>query len=430
MNKKVALLSSVLLLAPVTTQAKNQEITVSITPQQVYLNQEDITRYARGYNINQTNYYKLRDIQSILSQTEKKFKMQYVNKGAYGDILITRNQADDGVVLKEQYPTLENLRVSHGQDKIFVDKVYTEVKSFKINGENYYKLRDICNLLGVTVNYNSQSNSVELHTIGVATPKIEQPKPIVELENGKEVLVNNKEEMGNILTKVVEKGLKEVTISFISPQYKEQEIHDYINTLEIMNDTYVNQFQYNYNMLSDGTITKITFTFKSRVGDGDRQKAEAVIDSWVKQNISQSDNDYTKVKKIHDFIIDKVDYKQDSETTTSGHSVYDITGAMLDGQAVCDGYSKAFQEIAKKAGLETKRVTGDAWNDSYSGPHAWNLVKVNGKWYHVDTTWDDPITSDGSKVKVYDFFLKSDDYMAKSRTWPRDRTPKALENYK
>lgn len=429
MNRKGAILGAVLMLAPVTTQAQKQEIEVAITPQQVYLNQEDITRYARGYNINQTNYYKLRDIQSILSKTDKKFRMQYVNKGAYGDILITRNQADDGVLLKEQYPSLDNLSISYGQDKIFVDKVYTEVKSFKINGENYYKLRDVCNLLGVTVNYNTQNDSVELHTIGVSTPKIEKSQDTVVAE-GKTFKVNTIEEMGKLLGEAVEKGIKNISFDYISPKYKIAEIEKYIDTLNLTEEIYVDSYSYSYSMLSDNTVTKITFKFTTRVSDEHKKEAEGVMDSWIKNNINQTDNEYTKVKKIHDFLVDSIDYEMKSDITVNGHSVFDVTGALLDGQAVCDGYSKAFNEIAKRVGLETKRVTGDAWNDTYSGGYAWNIVKVNGKWYHVDTTWDDPISYDGKRRKTYEYFLKSDDYMAQSRTWDRNKTPKALENYK
>lgn len=430
MNKKTALLSTMLLLAPVTTQAKQGEITVSITPQNVYLNQEDISRYARGYNINQTNYYKLRDIQSILNKTDKKFKIQYVNRGLFGDILITRNQADDGVELKEQYPTLKNLSVSYGQDKVYVDKVYTEVKSFKINGENYYKLRDVCNLLGVTVNYNQQTNSVELHTIGVSTPKIEEQKIPTDIQEGQTILINTKEELGEIIGKAIKKGIKTIKVTFKTPKYKEPEIKEYISSLDLWEDTYVFNHQYTYTTLADNTITDIAITLVSRVADGDKKAVNEFMNNWVKNNMSQSDDDYTKVKKIHDYIVDNTTYESNSETTPNGHSVYDVTGALLDKIAVCDGYSKAFHELAIKSGLESKRVSGDAWNDAYSGPHAWNIVKVNGKWYHVDTTWDDPLTPDGRPVKTYDYFLKSDDYMAKSRTWDRNKTPKALENYK
>ena len=57
------------------------------------------------------------------------------------------------------------------------------------------------------------------------------------------------------------------------------------------------------------------------------------------------------------------------------------------------------------AGIPCEYVSGYA-----TGGHAWNLVEIDGEWYHVDTTWDDPIPNREGYVR-YDYFLKSDSYM-------------------
>lgn len=64
------------------------------------------------------------------------------------------------------------------------------------------------------------------------------------------------------------------------------------------------------------------------------------------------------------------------------HSAY---GALVEGDAVCDGYSKAYQYILRKMGIESHIATGTG----KGGAHAWNLVKLDGKWYYTDVTWDD-----------------------------------------
>ncbi len=56
-----------------------------------------------------------------------------------------------------------------------------------------------------------------------------------------------------------------------------------------------------------------------------------------------------------------------------------------------------------EAGLECRIITGKGNGED----HAWNIVKVNGKWYNIDLTWDDPVSSDGKAMLVYDCFLKS-----------------------
>ena len=78
---------------------------------------------------------------------------------------------------------------------------------------------------------------------------------------------------------------------------------------------------------------------------------------------------------------------------------------------MCDGYAKAFLTLAEKAGLTAIRVTGIAANGSGSTEsHAWNQVKVDGKWYNIDVTWDDPVVSGdytGDNLR-YTYFLVPD----------------------
>ena len=59
--------------------------------------------------------------------------------------------------------------------------------------------------------------------------------------------------------------------------------------------------------------------------------------------------------------------------------------------------------MAQAMGYECVCIAGV----SGGGPHMWNMVKVGGLWYHVDVTWDDPISSSGPMLR-YDYFLVSD----------------------
>ncbi len=90
---------------------------------------------------------------------------------------------------------------------------------------------------------------------------------------------------------------------------------------------------------------------------------------------------------------------------------------------VCDGYARAYKILMDKAGIPTDYVSGpNITNDKLSG-HAWNLVNLDGTWYHVDVTWDDDDYLKGNEyadgivpdvtdfkllAKRYNNFLKSD----------------------
>lgn len=127
---------------------------------------------------------------------------------------------------------------------------------------------------------------------------------------------------------------------------------------------------------------------------------ERVVDSKVAgvlNNLKLTNaSDYTKVKKIHDYVINNAKY----DTTYQRSSAYDI---FIYKTAVCEGYTLTAYRLFKDAGLESKNITGYGKGVA----HAWNLVKVEGKWYNIDLTWDDPISSSGKQILRYDYFLKS-----------------------
>lgn len=102
-------------------------------------------------------------------------------------------------------------------------------------------------------------------------------------------------------------------------------------------------------------------------------------------------DNYSKEKYVHDQLLEKVSYNSGAEMNQSAYS------ALVNGQTVCAGYSRAFQYILQQLGIPCYYCTG------YAGEsHAWNIVQLSDGFYNVDTTWDD--AADGS----YDYFNKTD----------------------
>jgi hypothetical protein len=102
-------------------------------------------------------------------------------------------------------------------------------------------------------------------------------------------------------------------------------------------------------------------------------------------------SDYDKAAWAYDYIINHVTYDH-------SELIYSAYGALHDGTAVCQGYALLYYAFATELGLNCKIVSGTAFSGSKSGPHAWNMLELEGKWYCVDTTW-------GSSVKNRDYFL-------------------------
>lgn len=128
-------------------------------------------------------------------------------------------------------------------------------------------------------------------------------------------------------------------------------------------------------------------------------------------------SDADKVKFVNDYIVKHTKYNSDS--AANAHTPYAI---LLTGEGVCEGYALAAYLILKELGMDVQYVIGDA-----GGPHAWNMVKVDGNWYHLDTTWNDPIPDQGSKVR-YDYFLLSDETLLKDHEWDTDLYPATAED--
>lgn len=109
------------------------------------------------------------------------------------------------------------------------------------------------------------------------------------------------------------------------------------------------------------------------------QAADAMLDG-VANNMSE----YEKELYLHDKLAEHVTYIDG----TNAHNAY---GALVEGKAVCDGYAEALQYLLQRAGIQSFIAIGASVNPSTgtSEGHAWNLVRIEGAYYHTDLTWDD-----------------------------------------
>ena len=156
---------------------------------------------------------------------------------------------------------------------------------------------------------------------------------------------------------------------------------------------------YTNSTISVGTVADHDWRY---ISDAAQAEAERVVDELITSNMS----DYEVVKTLHDYLVTHCDYDYRVDIGNMPFISHQAEGALLKGTAVCSGYAKAYEAMLDAAGIPNETITGYA-----GGYHAWNLVQVDGQWYHVDTTWDDPTTQGGDYIR-YTYFLKSDKVMA------------------
>ncbi|MFJ7932737.1 DUF5050 domain-containing protein [Sporosarcina sp. NPDC096371] len=140
-----------------------------------------------------------------------------------------------------------------------------------------------------------------------------------------------------------------------------------------------------------------------------RTKVDKILATITKPGMSEFD----KVKAVHDYLVlnTAYDYANYQKNTIPVDS-YTAHGALIGGIAVCDGYTKAAQLLLNRLGIENHYVSGNT-ND---GLHSWNQVKVNGSYYFLDTTWNDPVPNKPGTV-AYDYFLVTSDQLRKDHGW-------------
>lgn len=110
----------------------------------------------------------------------------------------------------------------------------------------------------------------------------------------------------------------------------------------------------------------------------------------TRDNIVKSLNgiDYNKIMHAHDWIINNLQYEQN----ITNNNVYNLYGALIEKSAVCEGYAETLKYILDEAGVQCVLVSGTATNsEGKTERHEWNYVQLYGKWYAIDSTWDDPV---------------------------------------
>lgn len=107
-------------------------------------------------------------------------------------------------------------------------------------------------------------------------------------------------------------------------------------------------------------------------------------------------SDYHKIKLIYDYICSHVTYDHENLRDDQYTLKYTAYAALIQGTAVCLGYANLFYRMANDAGVDARIVTGMASADQ----HAWNIVRLDGGYYLLDSTWDA-----GVLPEYYDWFL-------------------------
>lgn len=169
------------------------------------------------------------------------------------------------------------------------------------------------------------------------------------------------------------------------------------------------------NTAQNTVAVKITFSYfddkysLDEVKNMKKQTLAAAKEVIRELDLANKDT-YGKIIAVNQYLCETCVYPEKEPYSKESHSPY---GALIEKSAVCEGYARAAQLIFSLCEVESYYVTGD----TSAGGHAWNMVKIDNEFYHLDSTWNDV----DSQPNMY--LLVTDDFMSLSRTWNRNKYP-------
>ena len=206
--------------------------------------------------------------------------------------------------------------------------------------------------------------------------------------------VNNKEELLNYIYYVINTGEKKAN-GTCSEEYIDclNDFKEISNNTELLSNlnNYVHPYNsFKYIVFKSNSYGEFIIEIEHTYTDEMINEINLEVDNFIRNNISSNLTTTEKIRKVHDYVINNTDY--DETASDSSKSAY---GVFKNKKAVCSGYADAISIFLNTLGIKNYRVSNDV--------HIWNLILVNGKWVHLDATWDDPISN--QNITSYDYFL-------------------------
>lgn len=207
------------------------------------------------------------------------------------------------------------------------------------------------------------------------------------------------------LEQVVYDGMKKnnASISVASFQLSANELKTAVeNVLNTSPELFYVNKSYSYSTAEDGTVHNLIPKYNS--SGEELQKQKEYYYTQVAQIVNLVQPSWTDLEKIifvHDYLAQNYSYD-------TNYSIYDTYNFFVQQKGVCQAYTLTFLAIMKELGIETSVAVSD------SMAHIWNLVRLNGNWYHIDNTWDDPV-NDRFGLASHNNLLLSDTAIATCR---------------
>ena len=224
-------------------------------------------------------------------------------------------------------------------------------------------------------------------------------------KNTDNFIPNNKTDILNIFYTIVNSGMSDFTF-FCPSEYTTciEDVDDIANDQNAISN--INNFVHPYNSFKT-LKTIVDSTGKVDVHIEKVYDDEMIIilnykvDEIIKSEINDDDDIKTKIKKIHNYIINNSSYdKERSDNKIIKYKSDNAYGVLIENYGLCGGYTDSMMLFLERFKVPNYKIATEN--------HVWNYVEINGEWLHLDLTWDDPVTTNGKDIIDDTYFLITD----------------------
>lgn len=272
-------------------------------------------------------------------------------------------------------------------------------------------ITSVCLLAFMSVSYNNQERKI------LQTDKRTNNNKLLQADN---IEVNNYDEFYNAIKRAISNCDSSVTLKISG--YDEK-----VFNLSVFTKVLQDNPQLRYICTGASTTVRFSIPIKLTIDfkyidtneslqakeKAVKQKVQEIVNKVVKPGMK----DYEKEAALHDYLVNNSQYDKRVFTEKMPKDSNTAYGILINGIGACQGYSDAMYRLLYAVGIESRIIVGDADNGDGWVSHAWNIVKIGGQYYHLDVTWDDPVTEDGSNQLEHSYFNITDEQILKNHKW-------------
>lgn len=232
-------------------------------------------------------------------------------------------------------------------------------------------------------------------------------------------IAKNKDDLLNIIYTIIDGGSTEFTFhcdeDYLECQDDIEFLSNDTNYLTTINNFVHPYNSYNKLYISTNNLGKVSVSLERLYTDSEITYVNDTLQKIESEIITDEMDVISKIRTMHNYIINTTIYDQEradkiknnifSTNTMQSHKA---NGVLSNHIALCSGYTDIMAIYLNRLGIKNFKIANEN--------HIWNALFIEGKWYHLDLTWDDPITSNGQNLLIDDFFLIDDDTLKKKDT--------------